>query len=117
MALSNPAMILAANALRGAITHGQLHTSTTTTSGTANLTTAPRQALPWAAATANGDFGLSSAVAFTGGAANGPVAAISLWSAITGGIFYGDFPLTGDTTFNSAGEYTLTSLNIDGNAT
>ena len=84
--------------------------------GTANIATSARVAITWAAATADGDFGLTSALAFTGGAANGPVAAVSLWSAISAGTFYGDYPITGDATFNSAGEYTLTALNINGSA-
>ena len=117
MALNNTAMVVAANALRTAMTHGQLHSGAAGGSGTSNVTSAARQAITWSAATSDGDFGLSSSLAFTGGAASGAVAEISLWSASTSGTFYGTFALSGDTTFNAAGEYTVTALNLNGSAT
>lgn len=117
MALANAAMIIAANALRTAITHAALHTGAPGAAGTSNTTTAARQPITWSAATNDGDFGLASALNFTGGAANGAVTYVSLWSAITAGTFYGDYAITGDATFNSAGEYTLTALNLNGSAT
>lgn len=117
MALSNAAMIVAANALRGAITHAQLHSGAAGGSGTTNVTSAGRQAITWSAATSDGDFGLASALNFTGGASSGAVAEVSLWSASSGGTFYGNYAITGDATFNSAGEYTLTALNLNGSST
>lgn len=116
MALSNAAMVVAANALRSAMTHAQLHSGAAGAAGTTNVTSAGRQAVTWSAATADGDFGLSSSLAFTGGAASGAVAEVSLWSASSGGTFYGNFAVTGDTTFNAAGEYTVTALNLNGSA-
>lgn len=113
---NNAAMTVAANALRTAMTHGQLHTAAAGAAGTSNVTTAARQAITWASVTGAGDFGLSSTLEFTGGAASGPVFSITLWSASTGGTFYGEFILAGDTTFNGAGQYSVTSLNHDGSA-
>jgi hypothetical protein len=116
MALSDAAMIVAANALRTAITHAQLHSAAPGGSGTSNVTSAARQAVTWAAATADGDFALSSAVNFTGVAASGAVQYVSLWSASTSGTFYGSYALTGDQTANAAGEYTVTALTVNGSA-
>ncbi|MBO0676790.1 hypothetical protein JRC04_04860 [Mycolicibacterium sp. S2-37] len=116
MALSNAAMTLAANALRSGITHAQLHSAVAGGAGTSNVTSAARQAVTWAAASGDGDFGLASALNFTGGAASGAVYSVTLWSASTSGTFYGEFPLTGDNTFNAAGEYTVSSLNLNGSA-
>src|SRR5690349_740658 len=116
MALNNAAMVVAANALRSAITHMQLHSGDPGASGTSNATSAARQAITWSAATADGDFGLASAINFTGVAASGAATYVSLWSASTGGTWYGNFPLTGDATANAAGEYTVTALNLNGSA-
>jgi hypothetical protein len=116
MALNNPAMVLAANALRGAMTYMQLHSADPGVSGTSNVTSAARQAITWSAASADGDFGLSAAVNFTGVAASGAATYVSLWSAVTSGTWYGNFALTGDATANAAGEYTVTSLNLNGSA-
>lgn len=117
MPLNNPAMVLAANALRSAITHMQLHSGDPGAAGTSNTTTAARQPVTWSAAAADGDFGLSAAVNFTGVAANGATTYVSLWSALTAGTWYGNFALTGDATANSAGEYTVTALTLNGSAT
>jgi hypothetical protein len=118
MALSNAAMVVAANALRGAMTHMQLHSGDPGAAGTSNVTAAARQPVTWAAATADGDFGLASAVNFTGVAANGATQYVSLWSQLAaGGTWYGNFQLTGDQTANAAGEYTVNALNLNGSAT
>lgn len=116
MALSDAAMIVAANALRSAITHAQLHSGAPGGAGTSNVTSASRQAITWAAATSDGDFGLSSALNFTGVAASGAVQYVTLWSASTAGTFYGSYALTGDQTANAAGEYTVTAINLNGSA-
>jgi len=116
MPFFDAAMVLAANAVRGAVTHLQLHSGAPGTAGTTNVTTAARRPVTWSAATADGDFGLSATVAFTGGAASGACTYVTLWSALTGGTCYGSFALTGDATFNAAGEYNLTALNINGSA-
>lgn len=116
MALNNAAMVVAANAIRGAAVYGQLHTGAAGSSGTSNLTTAARQAVSWSTATGAGSFGLSTPISFTGGASSGPVFSLTLWSATSGGTFYGEFPLTGDDAFNSGGGYTVTAIDLTGSA-
>lgn len=107
MALNDAALILAANAVDTAITHMSLHTTGAVTSST-NESTAARVAVN---GTVDGDGDITwSNVAFTGGAANGPVVRVGYWSASTAGTYYGGALLTGDTTFNSAGAYTVTSV-------
>lgn len=117
MALNNTAMVVAANALRSAMTHMQLHSGDPGASGTSNVTSAARQPITWSAATSDGDFGLASTVNFTGVAANGATQYVSLWSQLAaGGTWYGNFQLTGDQTANAAGEYSVTTLNLNGSA-
>lgn len=117
MALADAAMILAANGLRAGITHMQIHAGDPGAAGTANVAPGPaRQPISWGAASADGDFNLAATVAFTGGTAGAAASWISLWSALTGGTFLGRFALTGDTTFNSNGEFSVTALPINGSA-
>jgi hypothetical protein len=85
-----------------------LHSADPGTTGL-NPTTAARLAASWSAAS-NGAVTAAANLAFTGGASNGAVTHVGYWSAATGGTFYGSQALTGDATFNSAGQYTLTSL-------
>lgn len=113
---SDAAMVIGANAIKAAFTHGQLHTAAAGGSGTSNLTTAARVAITWGSTTSNGDFGLASSLSFTGGAASGPVYSITLWTASSGGTFGGEFVLAGDAIFNGAGAYTVTILNHNGSA-
>ncbi len=53
---------------------------------------------------------------FTGTPADGATHAL-LFSASTGGTFYGYDALTGDQAFNAAGEYEITALTITGSST
>lgn len=108
MALNDPALVVGANAIDAAITHMQLHSGARGASGTTNVTTAARVAVN-GTVDADGDITWTN-VAFTGVAANGAVAEVSYWSAITAGTYYGGAVLTGDATANSAGEYTVTSV-------
>jgi hypothetical protein len=103
-------------AMAAAATHMSLHTAIPNDSGS-NAATSARVATGWPAGSA-GDFGTLTGKSFTGGAAGGPVAAVGFWSAATGGTFYGHVPISagGDTTFNSAGEYTIASLPVTGSA-
>jgi hypothetical protein len=77
------------------------------TSGTE--VSAARVAVGWdpssGAIMASGDVPL----AFTG-TPGGPATHLGLWSAQTDGTFRGGFALTGDQTFNAAGEYNITSI-------
>lgn len=117
MALSDAAMVLAANSLRTAITHAQLHSGAPGAAGTTNVCSGSRQAVTWAAATADGDFALASTLNFTGVAASGAVQYVSFWSAITTGTFYGSYALTGDQFANAAGEYSVTAITLNGSST
>jgi hypothetical protein len=114
MALNTAGIQLGAAAIAAGITFIQLHTAAPDATGNTNVTTAGRKACTLTAT--GGNISLSAQVAFTGGAANGPVTHVSYWSASTGGTYYGSQALTGDQTFNSAGEYTVTALTINGSA-
>lgn len=114
MPLNNNALNAMANHLASIATHASLHSADPGATGTSE-TSAARQQVAWGAA-ANGDITLSTTENFTGGVPNGAVLHVGLWTAATGGTFLGSFPLTGDTTFNSAGEYTLNSITVNGSA-
>lgn len=115
MALNDTLLNIGVSAMQAAATHIAIHTAQPDAAGS-NQSAAARIAAGWPAP-ANGDFGALTGKAFTGGAANGPATHVGFWSALTGGTFYGWLPLTGDQTFNSAGEYTITSVTIPGTAT
>lgn len=108
-------------AMQTAMTHMGIHTAQPDGTGS-NPANSARQAITWVTA-ANGDLVITQDLAFTGGASNGAATHIGFWSAAgsgtppTGGTFYGWLPLTGDQTFNSAGEYTVTGVTITGTAT
>lgn len=115
MALNDTALNVMANALAAVATHAQLHTAAPNAAGTTNLTTAARQPIAWDAAS-SGDISLTGTETFTGGAASGACTHVSLWSASTGGTCYGSLTLTGDQTFNAAGEYILNEVLLSGTA-
>jgi hypothetical protein len=117
MGFNNTAMqALASYATGTLLKYAQLHSAAAGVNGTANVTTAARVAPVWAAPTGAGSFGLASVINFTGGAANGAVYSVTLWSASSGGTFYGEFVLTGDVSFDASGNYTITALNETGAA-
>jgi hypothetical protein len=107
MALNDAALVLAANAVDGAITHMQLHSSAPGAAGTTGAL-GSRVAVN-GTVDADGDITWTN-VAFTGLGANQAVSHVSYWSASTAGTYYGSAALTGDTTANAAGEYTVTSV-------
>ena len=113
MPLNDTLLNVGADAMRAAATYIALHTANPEPTGT-NPATSARVLASWPSAS-GGDLVISNK-AFTGGAANGPCTYVGLWSAITGGTFYGSAQLTGDQTFNSAGEYTITSLTVNGSS-
>ena len=112
MALTDATLQSLANSLDTLVSHASLHTADPGTTG-ANESTAGRQAITFNV-DADGDLTLASTLAFTGGAASGACTHVGLWSASSGGTFRGGFALTGDTTFNAAGEYNVTALTING---
>lgn len=114
MALNDTILNIGNAAMQTAMTHAQIHTAQPNASGS-NESTATRQAITWVTA-ANGDLVATVDLNFTGGAASGPATHVGFWSAAAAGTFYGWQALTGDQTFNSAGEYTLTGITITGTA-
>ena len=79
-----------------------------------NQSAAARVAAGWA--TANGVL-TATGKSFTGGAASGPCTHVTFWSAATAGTYGGSQALTGDQTFNAAGQYTVNSVTITPTAT
>jgi len=117
MALLDNILSIGAGAMRTAITHISLSTADPGTSTGINQSSAARLPANWSAVTAGGDFSIASALNFTGGALGGNVTHACFWNALTAGTYYGSQALTGDTTFNGAGEYTITALTVNGSST
>lgn len=117
MPFSNAAMVDAANAIRTKYVYAQLHTAAAGAAGTSNVSSADRESFTWGAATGDGDFDISAQIDFTGGEASGAVYSVTIWDAATDGTFGGEFVLSGDTAFNAAGEYSVTSIAQDGSTT
>ena len=107
MTLSDAALVVASNAVDTAITHFALHSGARGAAGTTNAI-GTRVAVN-GTVDADGDITWTN-TAFTGLPASGAVAEVSYWSASTGGTYYGGATITGDTTANAAGEFTLTSV-------
>jgi hypothetical protein len=115
MPLNDTLLNIGAAAMQAAATHMAVHTAQPDAAGS-NPSAAARQAITWVTA-ANGDMVATVDLPFTGGAASGAATHAGFWSAISGGTFYGWLPMTGDQSFNAAGEYTVTGINITGTAT
>jgi len=114
MPLSDAAMLVGANAVRAVLGGAQMHIGDPGTGGAANKSSAPMLVPVWGTPAADGDFDLDADLVFEGGTPNGPATHVSLWSNTSGsGIWYGNFPLSGDNTFDSAGNYTVDSIDLD----
>lgn len=113
MGLSIKGRNTSADALATAYPYISLHSATPSDSGS-NETSAARIAAAWTDAS-TGEIEIADALAFTGGASNGAVAAFGIWSATSAGDFGGYYAVTGDASFNSAGEYTLDTATITDN--
>lgn len=113
MALNNATLQALGNELATLAPYVSLHSADPGTTGT-NETTAARVAAGWTV-DSDGDLTASN-LAFSGGASGGTVSHVGLWSASTGGTYRGSVALSGDTAFNASGEYTVTSLAINGTA-
>lgn len=111
MAMNTALLKIGADAMAAAATKLAIHTAAPDATGS-NLSTAPKVAATWD--TTNGVMTATNR-SFTGGAASGPATHVGLWSEDEA-TFYGGYPLTGDQSFNAAGQYTLTSLTITPNA-
>lgn len=105
--LNDAGLVIAANAVDTAITHLSIHVSGAVSSS-ANESTAARVAVN-GTVDADGDITWIN-TNFTGGAASGPAIRVGYWTALTAGTYVGGSLLTGDQTFNAAGEYSLTTL-------
>lgn len=114
MALNDTILNIGNAASQTAMTHAQIHTAQPNASGS-NEASSARQAITWVTA-ANGDLVITQDLVFTGGASSGAATHIGFWSASSSGTFYGWLALTGDQTFNAAGEYTVTGVTITGTA-
>lgn len=113
MSLSSKGKNTGADAIRTTYGYISLHSAAPNDSGS-NETTAARIAAAWTTA-ASGEIHLAAALNFTGGASNGAVTHFGAWSAPTGGDFGGSYAVTGDASFNTAGEYTLDTASITNN--
>lgn len=105
---SAAALNIAANAIAAAIDNSRIHTGDPGAAGTSNVATSGVETIAFGSAS-NGDIVTGADVDFTGGAAGGPAAWVSLWDGVpgSGGVHMWNLQLTGDQTFNSAGEYTI----------
>jgi hypothetical protein len=63
---------------------------------------------------ATGAIGALDAALNFSGPANGAATHIGFWSAISAGTWRGGEALTGDQTFNAAGDYTVTAVTVTG---
>lgn len=114
--LTQAAMTVGANAMKAVLGYAQLHSAPAGSAGTNNVTTAARKPITWGSTTEKGDFGLGAQVDFTGGTPDQDIYSITLWSASSGGTFYGEFIAEVDAAFNNGGDYSLTSLDLDGSS-
>lgn len=114
MALSDAALTTGATAIKNQVTHFGLHSGAPGAAGTNNVV--GTRVANTGSVDGDGDITWSN-IAFTGLTANQAVAYVSYWSASTGGTYLGSAALTGDSTANSAGEYTVTSVTETSTAT
>lgn len=115
MPLTDGTLNLMGTYLTTIATHLTLHSADPGVTGTNMVTTTSRIAASWTV-DSDGDLTLSGASNFTGAPASTTVTWVGLWSASTGGTFRGGFQLTGDTTTNSAGEFTISNITINGSS-
>jgi len=110
MGLLDSTLDIGAAAIAGAITSVGIATGAPGTDGLSNQSAAAKQTVAWSTPS-GGDFHNTADLVFTGGAANGPVAYLTLWAGST---YRGYKAISGgsDTSFNAAGEYTVPSSSI-----
>ena len=117
--LADATLTIAGTAIGDSITHFQLHSADPGAAGT----TSPlgTRVANTGSVDSDGDITWTN-IAFTGLAANQAVSWVSYWlgagtgTPATGGTYRGKMQLTGDTTANAAGEYTVTSITENGTA-
>lgn len=101
--------------LAGVVTHLSLHTADPGTSGGAELTGGTpayaRQPVTWTTPVTGGD--LDNAGSSTFNVPSGQtVTHFGMWSAASGGTFYGGGPLSAQETYVGPGTYTLTDADV-----
>lgn len=96
-------------------THASLHTAAPGGTG-ANESSAGREAITWTGPATGGDMAATGSLVFTGGEPSGPIAAVGLWTAATGGTFLGSLTTSGATAFNAEGAATITVLTVTASA-
>jgi hypothetical protein len=107
MALNSAALDAMNDGLAAVVTHVALHDGPLSGDEASDA----RQAVSWAASS-SGELSLSVAEEFTGDPGQA-VTDVGLWSASTGGTFYGTVPIsTGNLAIGSTGAYTLNDLTI-----
>lgn len=114
MSLNGTGMLLLAGVLQETLLYAQLHSGLAGVGGTDNIAIVGRQPVNWNTPVATGNFGLISLMSFTGGNPGADVYSVTLWDAETGGVFYGEHPLTGDVTFNALGDFQVTAIDFTG---
>lgn len=112
MPLLEPALNEAVDGATGVLAFASLHSAAPNASGSNEVTGGgyARQPVVWnpatgAVAAANGTL------SFTGPPGS-PATHVGLWSALSGGTWFGGEALTGDQTFNSQGQYDVTALTV-----
>lgn len=115
MALNAAALQLAGAAIANGIKFISFHTGDPGGSGTSNVIAGGR--FGCTLASSGGNITLSAPVNATGLTPSANVTHIGLWSASTGGTYYGSSPRTqGDAAVNVSGAYTVLALNIPGSS-
>lgn len=109
MALEQAVLNAGVDGATGILAFAAIHSAATSVSQVSN----ERLAVTWDPAT--GAVGSASNVPldFTG-TASGPATHLGLWSAVSAGTFLGAVALSGDQSFNAAGEYSVTSIALTG---
>ena len=116
MALNAAGLNVGGAAMATAYKFASLHTADPGAAGDQNVIAGGRFAI--ALTSASGNISLSAPVDATGLTPSAAVAFIGLWSAATGGTYYGSVPrTTGDAAVNASGEYTIQSVAIPGSPT
>jgi hypothetical protein len=110
MALNNTAKAAALNHLGGLITHVSIHSADPGAGGTNELAVS-RQSISWNTASA-GNLDSQGTQTFSVDAGM-TVSHVGLWSAPTGGTFYGSRALAAPETFSNAGAFTINDLDIN----
>lgn len=113
MALNDAALTTGATAIEAEITHMQAHSSNV--GGAWDSAAVGSRVAVSGSVDADGDITWTG-VAFTGLSAGQAVAAVSYWTAASGGSNRGGTALTGDTAANSSGEFTVSTLTETGSA-